>query len=125
MIRFLALLILVLAAPAAAAPVLVAGDIRPALDLSGPWHWSVDPYRDGVAGFHGEVPDPQDVESFERSRLSPREPEQLYLDLLRLRRELPRELDVAYDEDARTLTLRRGRATLHADFARELVSLDA
>jgi beta-glucuronidase len=40
----------------AAAPVLVAGDIRPALELSGPWHWSVDPYRDGVAGFHGEEP---------------------------------------------------------------------
>jgi beta-glucuronidase len=51
-----ALLLLALAAPAAAAPVLVDGDIRPATDLSGPWHWSVDPYRDGVAGFHGEEP---------------------------------------------------------------------
>ncbi len=77
------------------------------------------------AGFRGEVPDPQDAESFERSKLTPREPEQLYLDLLRLRRELPRELEVGYDEDARTLTLRRGRATLEADFARETVSLDA
>ena len=77
------------------------------------------------AGFRGEVPDPQDAESFERSKLTPREPEQLYLDLLRLRRELPRELKVGYDEDARTLTLRRGRATLEADFARETVSLDA
>jgi maltooligosyltrehalose trehalohydrolase len=77
------------------------------------------------AGFQGEVPDPQDVECFLRSKLSQREPEQLYLDLLRLRRELPRELDVTYDEDARTLTLRRGGATLHADFAREHVSLDA
>jgi maltooligosyltrehalose trehalohydrolase len=77
------------------------------------------------AGFQGEVPDPQDAGSFELSKLSPREPEQLYVDLLRLRRELPRELDVDHDEGARTLTLRRGRATLHADFARETVSLDA
>ncbi len=77
------------------------------------------------AGFQGEVPDPQDVESFELSTLTPREPEQLYRDLLRLRRELPRELEVGYDEHARTLTLRRGRATLEVDFARETVSLDA
>ena len=49
-------LLLALAAPATAAPVLVAGDIRPAQDLTGPWHWSADPYRDGVAGFHGEEP---------------------------------------------------------------------
>ena len=77
------------------------------------------------AGFRGEVPDPQDPESFERSRLTPREPEQPYVDLLRLRRDLPRELDVAFDEDARTLTLRRGAATLHADFDRETVELQA
>ena len=79
----------------------------------------------GFAGFSGEVPDPQDAESFERSKLSPRPPEPLYVDLLRLRRELPRELEVAYDDAARTLTLRRSRATLHADFAAETVSLDA
>ncbi len=24
------------------------------VDLSGPWHWSIDPYRDGMAGFHGD-----------------------------------------------------------------------
>jgi beta-glucuronidase len=54
--RLLLLLLLAFAAQATAAPVLVDGDIRPALDLSGPWHWSVDPYRDGVAGFHGEEP---------------------------------------------------------------------
>ncbi len=77
------------------------------------------------AGFGGEVPDPQDVESFELSKLTPREPEQLYVDLLRLRRELPRELDVSFDEAARTLELRRGRATLHADFAGETVDLRA
>ena len=77
------------------------------------------------AGFRGEVPDPQDQASFERSKLTPREPEQLYVDLLRLRRELPRELEVEADEAARTLTLRRGRATLRADFRAETVELDA
>ena len=77
------------------------------------------------AGFRGEVPDPQDAATFERSRLSPREPEPLYRELLRLRRELPRELEVEADEAARTLTLRRGGATLHADFANETVDLRA
>ncbi|MDB5672007.1 MAG: beta-glucuronidase, partial [Alphaproteobacteria bacterium] len=52
------LLLLVLAHPATAAPlvpdhVLVAADLRDHLDLDGAWHWSVDPYRDGLAGFHG------------------------------------------------------------------------
>jgi maltooligosyltrehalose trehalohydrolase len=76
------------------------------------------------AGFRGEVPDPQDAASFERSRLAPREPEQLYVELLRLRRELPRELEVEADEAARTLTLRRGRATLRADLRAETVELE-
>jgi len=75
------------------------------------------------AGFGGEVPDPQALESFECSKLTPREPEPLYRQLLRLRRELPRELEVETDEAARTLTLRRGSATLRADFARETVEL--
>jgi maltooligosyltrehalose trehalohydrolase len=77
------------------------------------------------AGFRGEVPDPQALESFERSKLTSREPEPLYRELLRLRRELPRELSVEADEGARTLTLRRGSATLRADFAQETVELDA
>jgi beta-glucuronidase len=34
--------------------VLADADMRDALDLEGPWTWSVDPYRDGLAGFHGE-----------------------------------------------------------------------
>ena len=71
------------------------------------------------------MPDPQDEATFERSKLTPREPEELYARLLRLRRELPRELEVACDEQARTLELRRGRATLRADFANETVELDA
>ena len=75
------------------------------------------------AGFSGEVPDPQDVQSYDRSKLTPGKPEPLYGELLRLRRELPRELEVACDEQARTLTLRRGRATLRADFVAETVVL--
>ncbi|MEO5575667.1 MAG: alpha-amylase family glycosyl hydrolase [Gaiellaceae bacterium] len=77
------------------------------------------------AGFRGEVPDPQDAASFEVSKLAPREPEQLYVDLIRLRRELPRELEVACDEVARTLELRRGRALLRVDFANETVTLES
>ncbi|XHS76511.1 glycoside hydrolase family 2 protein [Burkholderiaceae bacterium UC74_6] len=38
-------------------PLLVAADMRTHLDLSGPWHYSIDPYRSGLAGFHGEPPD--------------------------------------------------------------------
>jgi len=76
------------------------------------------------AGFSGEVPDPQDEAAFERSKLTPGEPEELYVRLLRLRRELPRELEVAFDEEARTLELRRGRATLRADFANEVIQLN-
>ena len=77
------------------------------------------------AGFQGEVPDPQLPDSFERSKLVRRDREQLYADLLRLRRELPRELAIEYDEKARSLMLRRGTAVLRADFACETVSLDA
>jgi maltooligosyltrehalose trehalohydrolase len=77
------------------------------------------------AGFSGEVADPQDAAAFERSRLEPRAPEELYVRLLQLRLELPRELEISVDEEARTLVLRRGRATLRVDFANETVELDA
>jgi maltooligosyltrehalose trehalohydrolase len=74
------------------------------------------------ASFAGEdVPDPQARETFARSRLAPREPEPLYRELLRLRRELPRELDARID--GRVLTLRRGDVTLVADFDRKTVEL--
>jgi len=36
---------------------LVSADMRAGLDLSGPWHYSIDPFRSGLAGFHGETPD--------------------------------------------------------------------
>ena len=37
-------------------PLLVSGDMRPGVDLSGPWRYSIDPFRSGLAGFHGETP---------------------------------------------------------------------
>jgi beta-glucuronidase len=55
MMRSVLLLFALLLAPAAAEaqPVLVSADMRQAVDLDGPWNWSVDPYRDGLSGFHG------------------------------------------------------------------------
>ena len=44
-------------ATAATGPHLVAADLRDGTDLSGPWHYSIDPYRAGIAGFHGEMPE--------------------------------------------------------------------
>lgn len=35
---------------------MVAGDLRAGIDLTGQWHYSIDPYRAGVRGFHGESP---------------------------------------------------------------------
>jgi maltooligosyltrehalose trehalohydrolase len=77
------------------------------------------------AAFGEEVPDPQDPATFARSRLSPRDADPLVARLLRLRRGLPRELEVAFDEEARTLELRRGRASLLVDFRTHDVALDA
>ena len=61
-----------------------------------------------------EVPDPQAVETFVRSRITQAPADPFYADLIRLRRELPRSLDVS--TAGRVLTLRRGDATLVADF---------
>ena len=44
-------------APSPPAPLLVAADLRDGTDLSGPWHYSIDPFRSGISGFHGEQPD--------------------------------------------------------------------
>ena len=80
----------------------------------------------GFAGFSADdVPDPQAAETFERSKLEPRPPDPLVARLLRLRRELPRELQVSFDEEARRLELRRGRARLAVDFRSLEVELDA
>nr|WP_299904935.1 glycoside hydrolase family 2 TIM barrel-domain containing protein [Sphingomonas bacterium] len=43
----------VLAQSNQSAPLLTAGDLRPNTSLDGAWHYSIDPYRDGIAGFHG------------------------------------------------------------------------
>jgi maltooligosyltrehalose trehalohydrolase len=80
---------------------------------------------EAFAAFTGEdVPDPQDVETFLRSKLEPGEPDPLYRELLALRRELPRELEVLEaDDDAKRLHLRRGRAELIADFSANRVEI--
>ena len=77
-------------------------------------------------GFGSEVPDPQDPRTFERSRLARENGEahrEALAELLRLRRELPDELVVRADDDARVLELRRGDTTLVADFASETVEV--
>jgi maltooligosyltrehalose trehalohydrolase len=68
-----------------------------------------------------EVPDPQSEETFARSRISQPTVDPFYAELLGLRGELPRELDVS--TDGRVLTLRRGNATLVADFDAKTVEL--
>ncbi|HJV40904.1 glycoside hydrolase family 2 protein, partial [Caulobacter sp.] len=47
-----ALAIAIPLAAAASSPTLTRADLRDGLDLSGTWRYSVDPYRDGLAGFH-------------------------------------------------------------------------
>jgi maltooligosyltrehalose trehalohydrolase len=72
--------------------------------------------------FSGEViPDPQSVETFEASKLTGGTIDPLYVDLLRLRRELPRRLHV--EVDGRRLLMRRGEAVLVADFEERTVEL--
>ena len=81
---------------------------------------------EAFASFAGEeVPDPQDVDTFLRSKLSEsREPDPLYRRLLELRRELPRELEVVEaDDESKRLRLRRGRTELDVDFANKTVAL--
>jgi maltooligosyltrehalose trehalohydrolase len=79
---------------------------------------------EGFASFAGDVPDPQALETFLRSKLGACEPDQLYLRLLALRRELPRELEVLEaDEHAKRLHLRRGGTDLVADFAAQQVEI--
>jgi maltooligosyltrehalose trehalohydrolase len=68
-----------------------------------------------------EVPDPQALETFESSKLTRGSADPLYRELLRLRRELPRELLV--EADGTRLTMRRGEVELIADFAAQTVEL--
>jgi len=77
---------------------------------------------EAFASFAGEeVPDPQAVETFLRSKLQPREPDPLYRELLALRRDLPRELFT--EVDGEVLTMRRGSVELVADFANRKVEI--
>jgi maltooligosyltrehalose trehalohydrolase len=69
-----------------------------------------------------EIPDPQAVETFEASKLTREvDPEllRLYTALLEARRRLPQgdAADIAYDEDARWLRVRRGEYELVCNFA--------
>jgi maltooligosyltrehalose trehalohydrolase len=74
------------------------------------------------SAFSGQdVPDPQDPQTFERSKLRPKDgdPElaDFYRRLLALRRRLPRAISVDADEGARTLRIRRGDVELLLDFS--------
>jgi maltooligosyltrehalose trehalohydrolase len=71
----------------------------------------------------GDVPDPQEPATFEASRLTPRPCDPFYAELIRLRRELPPELEARVD--GRRLTVRRGEATLVADFDAVTVELES
>ena len=77
------------------------------------------------AAFSGEdIPDPQDVETFMRSKVAQRDPDPFYRELLELHRTLPRELEVLEaDDGAKRLRLRRGDVELVADFAAKTVEV--
>jgi maltooligosyltrehalose trehalohydrolase len=73
------------------------------------------------AAFAEDVPDPQDVATFERSKLTRREDpavRELYARLLRLRAQLPREaVRTRHDDDGRWLLVSRGDWRIAANFA--------
>ena len=72
------------------------------------------------AAFGEEVPDPQDPETFVRSKLTRREEpgrRELYGALLRARRELRGEAETVFDEGTRWLVVRRGEHSLACNFA--------
>jgi maltooligosyltrehalose trehalohydrolase len=76
-----------------------------------------------TSGSGGDAPDPQAVETFERSRLEHSRPDPLFRDLLALRPKLPRELDVHVD--GKCVSLTRGDATLELDFEAKTAGLRA
>jgi maltooligosyltrehalose trehalohydrolase len=72
--------------------------------------------------FSGEdVPDPQDAATFERSKLHSQPADPFYRRLIELHRTLPRDLHV--ETEGRRLTMRRGAATLVADFDAKTVEV--
>jgi maltooligosyltrehalose trehalohydrolase len=76
-----------------------------------------------TSGSGGDAPDPQAVETFERSRLEHAQPDPLFRELLALRPKLPRELDVHVD--GKCVSLTRGDATLELDFEARTAGLRA
>jgi maltooligosyltrehalose trehalohydrolase len=74
-----------------------------------------------TSGAGGEAPDPQAVETFENSKVEPREPHPLFTELLALRPTLPRELEVRVDGQCVALT--RGTATLVLDLEAKTAEL--
>jgi maltooligosyltrehalose trehalohydrolase len=75
-----------------------------------------------------KIPDPQDVATFERSKLRRERDEQLanlYRDLLEVRGELPTgDVDaISFDESERWLRVRRGRFELACNFRAGVVQL--
>jgi maltooligosyltrehalose trehalohydrolase len=80
------------------------------------------------ASFETEVPDPQDVATFERSKLTRRRDDalaSLYPQLLAVRRELPPgdARDIEFDENDRWLRLGRGRFELICNFSASRLTL--
>ena len=76
-----------------------------------------------VPGFAaGDVPDPQDPATFAGSRLARERGDaalrETYRELLRLRRDLPPEIEVEFTEAPRRLRMRRGDLELAVDFER-------
>jgi maltooligosyltrehalose trehalohydrolase len=70
------------------------------------------------------VPDPQERATFERSKIAEGAVvDPFYRELIALRRTLPRKLELT--TEGNVLTMRRGRATLVADFDARTVELDA
>jgi maltooligosyltrehalose trehalohydrolase len=76
---------------------------------------------------HEDVPDPQALATFERSKLRPDlgddELRAFYGELIALRRTLPREVETDVDERRRILRVRRGEVELVADFGQKTVEL--
>jgi maltooligosyltrehalose trehalohydrolase len=73
------------------------------------------------SGFASELPDPQDPATFQRSKLTRRRDrvlERLYCELIRTRRELPRDAptETEYDERARWLVVRHDPFELVCNF---------
>ncbi len=56
LVRCAAMLLALVSPSIGTAALLTAADMRAGQSLDGVWHYSVDPYRDGEAGFHGGDP---------------------------------------------------------------------